>query len=170
MEALRSLQHDVALCRSAHVRCMHVFRTSTEKKKESYTWRKTYPHIRISSKEVTWEAATIPRGILMMQDKTCLGRYGNCTPPGEVLSSPPSYRIQGPLTFDTRQHLNREREQDGSRWSFGRQGVCHDDFKGREIVEWSANHTWLSGVKVRSTNGRIIQIWVGGWLKASDIT
>ncbi|KAJ5394922.1 uncharacterized protein N7487_009225 [Penicillium crustosum] len=86
-------------------------------KKESYTWRKTYPHIRISSKEVTWEAATIPRGILMMQDKTCLGR------------------IQGPLTFDTRQHLNREREQDGSRWSFGRQGVCHDDFKGREIVE-----------------------------------
>lgn len=96
--------------------------------------RKTYPHIRISSKEVIWEAATIPRGILKMQDKTCLGRYGNSTPPG-VLSSPLSYRVQGLLTFDTRQHVNREREQDGSGWSYGRQGVCHDDFKGREIVE-----------------------------------
>lgn len=69
------------------------------KKKESYTWRKTYPHIRISSKEVTLEAATIPRGILKMQDKTCLGRYGNSTPLG-ILSSPPSYRIQG--LFDIR--------------------------------------------------------------------
>ncbi|KAJ5926162.1 hypothetical protein N7516_007935 [Penicillium verrucosum] len=67
--------------------------------------RNTYPHIRISSKEVIWEAATIPRGILKMQDKTCLGR------------------VQGLLTFDTRQDVNREREQDGSGWSYGRQGV-----------------------------------------------
>lgn len=43
--------------------------------------RNTYPHIRISSKEVIWEAVAIPRGILKMQDKTCLGRYGNSTPP-----------------------------------------------------------------------------------------
>lgn len=61
-----------------------------EKKKESYTWRKTYPHIRIPSKEVTWEAATIPRGILMMQDKTCLGRYGNSAPPHPL---PTEYRV-----------------------------------------------------------------------------
>lgn len=74
-----------------------------KKEKERYTWRKTYPHIRISSKEVTWEAATIPRGILKMQDKTCLGRYGNCTPPGGggvLIKFTPFLQSAGP--FDIR--------------------------------------------------------------------
>lgn len=92
---------------------MHVC-TSYLKKRESYTWRRTYPHIRIPSKEVTWEAATTPRGILEMQDKTCLGRYGNSTPPGSIKFTP-SYRAFWHSTRDNTWTENENRMD--RRWS-----------------------------------------------------
>ena len=62
---------------------MYVLRTSEEKRELRYTWRRTYIYIYIyiytstSSKEGSREAATIPRGILNMQDKTCLANTGS---------------------------------------------------------------------------------------------
>lgn len=82
MDDLSHLQHYVVV--HMYDACNYVLRTSTEEKGGVHMAQN------IASKEVTQEAAMIPRGILEMQDKTCLGTG---TPPGLCIEFTPSYRV-----------------------------------------------------------------------------